>query len=42
MTPTEAWYLTGVIIVFVLLLSFIGWGMLQTRGLEQKPIDHHF
>lgn len=41
MTVLEAWYLAGVITVFLLFLAFIGWGMLQTQGLNEKPIDNN-
>jgi len=40
MTVAEAWYLAGVILVFLLLLALIGWGMLQTNGLQRPPIGY--
>jgi len=40
MTAAEAWYLAGVILVFLLLLALIGWGMLQTNGLQRPPIGY--
>lgn len=43
MTTSETLYLIGTIAIFVLLLGAMGWGMLQTQGLERPPIDgdHH-
>jgi len=39
MTPTELWIIAGIVTVFVALLAAIGWGMLQTRGLDRPAID---
>jgi len=40
MTSTELWIVVGIVAVFVALLAAIGWGMLQTGGLDRPAIDH--
>jgi len=39
MNPAELWIIAGIVAVFVALLTAIGWGMLQTRGLDCPAID---
>lgn len=39
MTETELWFVVGVAALFVALLAVVGWGMLQTRGLDRPAID---
>lgn len=38
MSVGEAWFLSGIVLMFLLFLGFIGWGMLQTQHLNEKPI----